>query len=520
MRNKVDSTLRAAVVVLGIILLFVLWGDYTGAAEPKPQYGGILKISDQREGPSIGRPSKMPRTSFSQRHVSPVLETLFRCDKEGKPIPYLVSTVKENAKAGTIVLGLKKGIKFHDGTDFNAEAVKWNLDDSIAAKTSGTEKFKSIDFVDPYTVRINLTEWDSAVTTSLTQQLGMMISPTACRKAGDQVCANQPVGTGPFQFVSWEKDKLTVYKKFPGYWQKGKPYLDGIEWTPIEDPLSRELSFRKGEFQVSLTVAPNVVAGLEKDGFVVNRNRLPGAMTLVPDSANPNSPFAKLKVRQAIQYAIDPENIVKNIYFNEAVAVNQWIYKGHWGYNPNVAGYPYNPAKAKQLLTEAGYPNGFKTKITFRTNPTQDQVFAAVQGYLKAVGIEAELEPLMIGRYDEIVWKGGKWEGLMMNAVPPNPDLVAILAINYAGRGKEFAQMAVPEDYAKAIQNAINAQDFKAKQKWTREAMKLMIDKYALQTTLLCRMDFAVSTKKVHNHGNNTTPNNGFWTPEETWMEK
>jgi peptide/nickel transport system substrate-binding protein len=512
--------LIAVVTFLWMLMVIVGWTAESFAAEPKPVYGGILRISEQTDGGTIGRPARMQRAVFAQRHVAPALETLFRVDKTGKPVPYLAAGFKEDAKAATIKLSLKKGIKFHDGTDFNAEAVKWNLDDCAAAKASGTEKIKSVDVVDPFTVMINLTEWDSTVTSSFTQQLGMMISPTSCKKDGDQVCANQPVGTGPFQFVSWEKDRKTVYKKFPGYWQKGKPYLDGIEWVPVQDPLARELSFRKGEFDVSLTVAPNIVAGLEKDGFIVNRNRLVGAMGMVPDSANPKSPFADVRVRRAVQYAIDAGAIVKSIYFNEAEAVNQWIYKDHWGYNPKVAGYPYNPAKAKQLLVEAGYSNGFKTKITYRTNPTQDQVFTAVQGYLKAVGIEAELEPITIGRYDEIAFKGGKWEGLLMNAVLQYPDLVAILALNYAGRGKDYSQMHVPEDYAKAIQNAVAAQDFKTKQKWTWEAMKLMIDKYALQTTLLCRFNFAVSTKKIHNHGANTTSNDGFWTPEETWMEK
>ena len=82
-----------------------------------------------------------------------------------------------------------------------------------------------------------------------------------------------------------------------------------------------------------------------------------------PDSANPNSPFAKLKVRQATQHAIDTKAIAQTIFNGEAEPANQWIYKGHWAYNPALKGYPYNPAKAKQLLKEAGYPNGFKTKL-------------------------------------------------------------------------------------------------------------------------------------------------------------
>jgi ABC-type transport system substrate-binding protein len=500
--------------------LFVVWAEYSSAAESKPQYGGTLKVLEQTEGISIGYPAKMGRLTFGIRQASPAVETLFRPDKNGKLFPHLVSNVKEDARARTITLVLRKGIKFHDGTDFNAEAVKWNFEECIASKTPGVEKFTNIDVIDAYTIKINLSEWDSTVLSTFTQLPGMMISPTSCKKDGMQACANRPVGTGPFQFVSWDKDKQTVYKKFPGYWQKGKPYVDGIEWISVAEPVTRELAFRKGDADLLLTIAPKDVSGLEKDGYVVSRNRLMGAMSLVPDSANTQSPFADLRVRQATQHAIDPNAIVRAVYYSEAEVANQWVYKGHWGYNPSVAGYPYNPAKAKQLLAQAGYPNGFKTKILYRTNPVQDQVFIAVQAYLKAVGIDAELEPVQIGRYDTVALQGGKWDGLIMNAVLPNPDVVALLAQSYAGKGKAFAQMAVPDDYSNAIQKALTASDFKMKQKSTQEAMKLMIDKYALQITLLCRSDFAVGAKYVHDHGFSSTPDNSFWTPDKVWMEK
>jgi peptide/nickel transport system substrate-binding protein len=509
----------AAVIFVWVFVVIGGWTVESFSAEPKANYGGTLRIVEQTDGDSIGYPAKLVRI-FGYRQVAPAIEALFRPEKAGKPVPFLATNVKEEAKKLTITIGLRKGVKFHDETDFNAEAVKWNLEECMKAKTQGVEKFKSIDIVDSHTIRINLTEWDSTIISSLTQSSGMMISPTACKKNGEEWSAKNPVGTGPFQFVNWQKDVRTVYKRFPGYWQKGKPYLDGIEWIPVLDPLTREMTFRKGDADVLLTVAPKDVAALEKDGYVVNRNKFIGAMTLVPDSGNPKSPFADVRVRRAAQHAIDGNAIVKAVYQGEAEAVNQWIYKGHWGYNPSVVGYQYNPETAKKLLAEAGYPKGFQTKIMYRTNPVQDQVFIAVQGYLKAVGIEAELEPVQMGRYDQVAFKGGVWEGLIMNAVLSNPDLAGLLAQSYAGGGKAYVQMAVPADYGKAIQNAITAPDFKTKQKWTQEALKLMTDKYALQITLLCRSDFATSTKKVHNHNFETTPNNGFWTPEEAWMEK
>ena len=162
-------------------------------------------------------------------------------------------------------------------------------------------------------MRINLTEWDNTVLSNLAQSLGMMISPTAFKKNGEEWAAKNPIGTGPFQFVSWEKDIRTVYKKFDGYWQKGKPYLDGIEWVIMADPLTRMLSFKKGEVDVALSIAAKDMSGLSQEGYVVSRRPPPsGVLCVAPDAANPNSPFANLKVRQATQHAIDTKTIAQS----------------------------------------------------------------------------------------------------------------------------------------------------------------------------------------------------------------
>lgn len=167
------------------------------AKEPAPRSGGTLRIADMTDGAMIGYPPKLLRV-YAARQVAPAIETLFRTDQEGKPVPWLVTGSKEDAKAKTISLMLRKGIKFHDGTDFNAEAVKWNLDQCMAEKTGGTEKFKSVDVIDTFTVRISLTDWDNTVLTNLAQTIGMVVSPTACKKNGVDWCMSHPVGTGPF----------------------------------------------------------------------------------------------------------------------------------------------------------------------------------------------------------------------------------------------------------------------------------------------------------------------------------
>lgn len=524
-RRSVLSKLIYLSVGFCLLASIGIFGSAEGAPTPtkqsEPRYGGTLRAADKFEATNIGYPPQMVRGLF-MRQVAPAIESLLRTDKTGKPAPWLATGLKEDVIAKALTFTLRKGVKFHDDTDFNAEAVKWNLDQNIAARQMGTEKFKSIDVIDDFTVRVNLTEWDSTITSNLaTQPLGMMISPKAYRKNGEDWCAKNPVGTGPFQFVSWKKDVRTTYKKFGGYWQKGKPYLDQIEYIPIIDTLTRQLSLRRGELDIALWLEARDVGGLEKDGYIVTRGKTgSGALSIVPDSANPNSPFADIRVRRATQYAIDTEAIVQKIYYGETGTTNQWSYKEHWGYNPSVVGYPYNPPKAKQLLAEAGYPNGFKTKLLYMNNPEEEKTFTAVQGYLKVVGIEAELDSALSNRYDQISTQGGKWTGLIRGGFSASPDIAAALAQRFSGGGKWFSMMFIPDDYAKAIQNTIIAPDFETKQKWTLEAMKLMIDKYALQIILCSQWFFAVSQPHVHNHGFFETPATGWWTPEEAWLER
>lgn len=195
------------------------------------------------------------------------------------------------------------------------------------------------------------------------------------------------------------------------------------------------------------------------------------------------------------------------------------MYKGHWGYNPSVVGYPYNPAKAKQLLAEAGYPNGFKTKLLYLSIPEYDQVFTAVQGYLAAVGIDTELDPRQTLGYQQVAWQGGTWEGLIMGQPSGNSDVVVPLSAWFSGGGKFYTQMIVPDDYAKAIQAAVTSPDMKTKQKSVQQVMKLMIDKYALVTPIFFMPDFYASKTELHNHGIYETPNIAQWRPEDAWRE-
>ncbi len=304
-------------ICLGVVLCFLIsmtiLNSAQGAPTPtqpsRPKYGGILRIATGLDVNVLGNPAGM--LTVQDFVISKTcIESLARYDEKGLMVPWLAEGWTTDAKAKTITLRLKKGIKFHDGTDFNAAACKWNIEKFINAKRSELPPVTSIDLVDSQTLRINLVNWDNTAIIGMGYFAGPMISPTAWQKAGatdqerDDWVTKNPVGTGPFQFVRWQRDVKQVYKKFDGYWQKGKPYLDGIEWNLIKDPVVLEASFRAKEQDILYLLTPIIARGLKASGFNITELKTGLGLLMLgimPNSAMPDSPFANLKARQAIK---------------------------------------------------------------------------------------------------------------------------------------------------------------------------------------------------------------------------
>ena len=352
--------------------------------------------------------------------VQGVLEFLLRADKNGDVYPWLAESYEVAEDKMSITFKLHQGIKFHDGSDLNAEVVKWNLDNWIEAKAQPL--WKSVDIVDEFTVRVNLNAWRNTVPLSFCEGTAPveMISKAAFDKNGLEWVKANPVGTGPFKFESFVPDVSLKMVKNEDYWVEGRPYLDAMEMQFVGDPVTIQMVLQSGDADMGGSPL-NKLKEYEAQGFKVD-SITEAIWCLVPDTANPNSPWANQKVREAVEYAIDKEAIAKTLGYGYLEAPYTIAPRTSTAYDPDTSPKrTYDPEKAKQLLAEAGYENGFDTTIIIFP-PAQDDIIITVQSQLKQVGINVNLDHTDFGRWVTFMGPGSWPENAVLYSPIPRFD--------------------------------------------------------------------------------------------------
>jgi peptide/nickel transport system substrate-binding protein len=402
--------------VLTLVCTAVCLSFLTGATAAEPQYGGVLKIIDVAEGAQpIGAPWEVK--GVDSNLMKPAVESLVREDMKGGIHPWLATSWKIDQAKNTITLSLRKGVKFHDGTDFNAKATKWCIDRAIEAKA--VTGFLSVDIIDDYTIRINVDKYRNNLLGVIAGSACNPVSPAAFETKGKEWAMWHPVGTGPFKFVSFERGSKVSYAKWENYWQKGRPYLDGIEYLLIRDPMTQMAALRASgpeKVHVLYVNSGEQATMMKAQGFHIMSGPV-AATSLIPDSVNPDSPLSKKKVRDAISLAINREAIVKARGFGFWWPTLQVPAPRDPGYVKSLGTGQYDPKKAKQLLAEAGYPNGFKIKLIVMPALVDRDAAVAVQRFLSDVGIEGDLEFPDGGGYMAYRFKNGWHNAFLVHQV-------------------------------------------------------------------------------------------------------
>jgi peptide/nickel transport system substrate-binding protein len=331
----------------------------------------------------------------TQIFIVNVYDGLTARDAQGNLVPALAESWKR-LNPTIWQFALRKGVKFHNGDDFNADSVKFTLDRGINPETKATiiselSTIARTEIVDPFTVNVVTKAPDFLLPVRLGELYGLMLSPKHTAAAGKEVIATKPNGTGPFKLVTWAKNERLVLEANDGYW-RGAPKVKTIVVRPILEDAARIAALQAGEVDLIAPVPHVRIAELQRnDKLVVKTIAAPRIFHVTIDVRKP--PFDNVKVRQALNYAVDVNAILRTLYFGHGTRLATVVDKGALGYDPSVQAYPYDPAKAKALLAEAGYPNGFDVEFDSFTGSIADHSKAAeaIAGYLQKVGIRAKL---------------------------------------------------------------------------------------------------------------------------------
>jgi ABC-type transport system substrate-binding protein len=387
----------------------------------------------------------------------------------------------------------------------------------MAAKKMGTEYWSSVNAVDNYTVRINLTKFQNSIVTALVSTTGGMISPTAFERNGIEWAKFHPVGTGPFKFKSFERNVSVTWERFDDYWG-GKPYLDGIKFVVIVDPMTQAAAFQAGEGDIIQSKTPSVSAQLNASGKYDMIWGVSGMSSWSPDSANPDSPYTNKKVREAVQYALDQKTMVDKLGQGMWKYTNQVAPQESIGYVDSLAGRPYNPAKAKQLLAEAGYPSGFKTSLISNNSEVPRELLEAMQKYFADVGLTADIQYLPQAAWNELVFKG--WHnGYIYEGVGMSPNYAYALN-NFFGVTSPFlSSLRRSQGWGEALDKALTATDYEGMKRYTQEAVKIAHDDAMMIFTDAHGTPY-FQHKYVQNSGFYAVGHFMAWTPEKCWLDK
>jgi len=434
-KRSAAATIAGAALVLALALGLAACGGSSGggstspsSSSDQPKQGGTLTLSYLTEPSSLDPAIAWNVIDWQIEHD--IYQGFLRyAPKSGEAgtqlIPALATEVPSAANGGisadgkTYTFHLRKGVKFQPpvsrevtAADFKysfermmgsprAPATSFYMgvvgaDQFVAHKATEISGFK---VVDDYTVQITLKSPDLSFLNAITMDFCDAVPKEWVDKWGKQF-NRHPLGTGPFVFQKWTPGREIVLTRNPDYWEQGKPYLDGIDYQLSFNPSTALLKLERGEVDVLGDGLPTAdLVRVQNDPKLKQQIFSQPLVAISYMFMNVQmKPFDNVKVRQALSWAIDRDKLVK-LQGGQAMSLWQFYPKGMPGYQDGKVYYGYDPAKAKQLLADAGYPNGFKTMLYTDNVDPDPKLWTSVQADLAAVGVQAELKTMSNNSY-------------------------------------------------------------------------------------------------------------------------
>ncbi|MBI2845163.1 MAG: ABC transporter substrate-binding protein [Chloroflexi bacterium] len=390
---------RYPILFLGALVLIVVACSPTPAG---PQ--GTLTIALSAEAESLDPFFTYQAAGYS--YAANIFDNLVERNFNGEFVPGLATewTVVDDT---TVQFKLRQGVTFHNGEAFTAESVKFTvqrmLDEEV--NSGARNNFLSIDFVevvDDFTVLFHLNRPDGALFENLAAGNLPMLPPVYFEEVEAEGFALNPVGTGPFKFVSWTRDEALTLEANENYWSgsyKGMPLVQTLIFRPITEATTRFSELQTGGAQIMQDLLPDQTAQAESAGLrVVPRET--GQYAYVFLTADVEGPLADPQVRQALNYGVNVEGIISTVLGGFGSRIASPIGPVSFGHNPDVAPYTYDLEMARSLLAEAGFADGFDITMDICTCDPLDPI-QAVAGELANLGINVTLNPLELAQFND-----------------------------------------------------------------------------------------------------------------------
>lgn len=400
------SLLKPIQSLLALLFLAALFLAACGGVADHTGDPAIPTPSGPRRGGSLTLALSEDFTTFhpffetGARDYEPIFyDPVVRIGDQGNFEPWLAESWEISPDKTSITLHLRPGVKFHNGRELKASDIVWSVEQARNPELGHqlSARFPTVTdavALDDYTLRIDYREPTAAMLDGLAR---LYIYPQEAAASIDTL----PVGTGPFQYSSWIPGDRLIATRFPDYWRHPGPYLDEVALVPLPDLQSRILALMEGEVDAILDVPLDQKAALEAGEDIVVGENPPGFAFYAFLINTQAPPFDDVRVRQALNYALDRQKIVDTVFAGQATPIVLPYPPSSWAYAPDLANrYTYDPERAKALLAEAGYPAGFSTQMLVRgtSGPHLEQA-RVFQKELADIGIEVELQPAELADY-------------------------------------------------------------------------------------------------------------------------
>lgn len=368
-------------------------GEATTTESGEPVKGGTLKFARIQDADVGLNPIDAP-SNGSIFTIQQVFDQLVEVGDGDEPVPGLAESW-DTSKDGLVWTFHLRDAQFSNGEPVTAEDVKFSVDRfsdpeiNINYATLG-EAIASTKVIDPKTVQINLDHVDGAFLDALSMFASAIVPKKVVEEVGDKAFAEAPIGSGPFEVTEYTRGQRTVLKKNPHYWRAGQPYLDEVVFEYTPDANTRVLKLRSGEVDVADGIPYNQVASLDgTEGITVQ----------VSDSLkwdaiwlnNEEAPLDELEVRQALNYATPKEQILEAVLFGNATVANSVIPPVKY-WDEAVEPYPFDLAKAEQLMAKSSVPDGFDLDLTIPSgDPVEKQTAEIVKAEWAKIGVNVNI---------------------------------------------------------------------------------------------------------------------------------